>query len=111
IYTSSRINQGVYLSTVMLFVLTLSASVSQMAYVQSSYSFTKSRASSQDIARWEKMAENITIYRDDWGIAHIYGKTNEEAVFGMEYAQAEDNFKRVETNFLDRLGLLAMVKG
>ena len=46
----------------------------------------------------------MTIVRDDWGIAHVHGKTDAEAVFGMIYAQAEDDFFRVETNFITTLG-------
>ncbi|HWW96660.1 MAG TPA: penicillin acylase family protein, partial [Edaphobacter sp.] len=42
-----------------------------------------------EVKRWEREAANVTIIRDDWGIAHIYGKTDADAVFGMEYAQAE----------------------
>src|SRR5882762_3495379 len=43
-----------------------------------------------DLARWQRRAQGVTIIRDDWGIAHVYGKTDADAVFGMEYAQAED---------------------
>src|SRR5580692_2239897 len=64
-----------------------------------------------DLARWKQQAKNITIIRDDWGIAHIYGKTDADAVFGMEYAQAEDDFNRVETNYLNSLGWLAQSEG
>jgi acyl-homoserine-lactone acylase len=53
----------------------------------------------------------VTIIRDDWGIAHVYGKTDADAVFGMEYAQAEDDFNRVETNYLNSLGRLAEAEG
>jgi len=67
--------------------------------------------SPQDIARWDRQAQNITIIRDDWGIAHVYGKTDADAVFGMEYAQAEDDFKRIETNYLNSLGRLAEAEG
>jgi len=63
------------------------------------------------IARWEQRARNITITRDDWGIAHIHGKTDADAVFGMIYAQAEDNFNRVETNFINSTGRLAETEG
>ena len=62
-------------------------------------------------ATWEKQAAQITIVRDDWGIAHVYGKTDADAVFGMEYAQAEDDFKRVETNYLNSMGRLAEAEG
>src|SRR5690348_17950789 len=68
-------------------------------------------ATKQDIARWENQARNITIVRDDWGIAHVYGKTDADAVFGAEYAQAEDDFNRVETNYLNALGRLAEAEG
>ena len=64
-----------------------------------------------DTGRWEREAANVTILRDDWGIAHIYGKTDADAVFGMIYAQAEDDFNRVETNYLNSLGRLAEAEG
>ena len=65
----------------------------------------------QDIARWEKQARNITIIRDNWGIAHIYGKTDADTVFGTVYAQAEDDFNRVETNYINAMGRLAEAEG
>lgn len=68
-------------------------------------------ASNPDIARWEQEANNVTIIRDNWGIAHVYGKTDADAVFGMEYAQAEDDFNRVETNYINAMGLLAEAEG
>ncbi len=64
-----------------------------------------------DVARWERQAKNVTIIRDDWGIAHVYGKTDADAVFGTEYAQAEDDFNRIETNYLNSLGRLAEAEG
>ncbi len=64
-----------------------------------------------DIARWEKEAQNVTIIRDDWGIAHVYGKTDADAVFGAEYAQGEDDFNRVETNYINAMGRLAEAEG
>src|SRR5512146_1102795 len=68
-------------------------------------------ASAGDIARWEREARNVTIYRDNWGIAHVYGKTDAEAVFGMEYAQAQDDFNRVEWNYIDALGWRSEAEG
>ena len=53
----------------------------------------------------------MTIIRDDWGIAHVYGKTDADAVFGMIYAQAEDDFNRVETNYINAMGRLAEAEG
>jgi acyl-homoserine-lactone acylase len=64
-----------------------------------------------DAARWEKQARDVTIVRDDWGIAHVYGKTDANAVFGAIYAQAEDDFNRVETNYLNSMGRLAEAEG
>jgi acyl-homoserine-lactone acylase len=66
---------------------------------------------SVEAARWEKEAKNVTIIRDDWGIAHVYGKTDADTVFGMIYAQAEDDFNRVETNYINAMGRLAEAEG
>ena len=68
-------------------------------------------ASAQDMTRWEQHAKNVTIVRDDWGIAHVFGRTDADAVFGMIYAQAEDDFNRVETNFINAMGRLAETEG
>src|SRR5271169_4288287 len=66
---------------------------------------------SADTARWEREAARVMITRDDWGIAHVHGKTDEDAVFGMIYAQAEDDFNRIETNYLDAMGRRAEAEG
>src|SRR3954471_24605955 len=68
-------------------------------------------AADKDVAAWEKQAAGITITRDDWGIAHVSGKTDADAVFGVMYAQAEDDFHRVETNYLNAMGRLAEAEG
>jgi acyl-homoserine lactone acylase PvdQ len=68
-------------------------------------------ADNSEIARWQRESANVTIIRDDWGIAHIYGKTDADAVFGMEYAQAEDDFNRIETNYINAMGRLAETEG
>jgi acyl-homoserine-lactone acylase len=56
-------------------------------------------------------AANVTIIRDDFGVPHIYGKTDADAVFGLLYAQAEDDFNRVERNYIWATGRLAEVDG
>jgi acyl-homoserine lactone acylase PvdQ len=56
-------------------------------------------------------AKRVTIYRDQWGIPHIYGKTDADAVFGLLYAQCEDDFARVEMNYIEKLGRMSEVKG
>ena len=68
-------------------------------------------ARNPELARWEREAKNVTIIRDDWGIAHVYGKSDADAVFGAEYAQAEDDFNRVEANYLNAMGRLAEAEG
>ncbi|MGQ0764150.1 MAG: acylase [Gemmatimonadota bacterium] len=68
-------------------------------------------SSDPQVASWEARARNVTIIRDDWGIPHVYGKTDADAVFGLIYAQAEDDFNRVETNYLNSIGRLAEAEG
>ena len=68
-------------------------------------------AAAPEAARWKRQAANVTIVRDDWGIAHVYGKTDADAVFGILYTQAEDDFNRVETNYLNATGRLAEAEG
>ena len=68
-------------------------------------------AAADDTARWEKQAAAVSIVRDDWGIAHVHGKTDADALFGMVYAQAEDDFNRVETNYINAMGRLAEAEG
>ncbi len=67
--------------------------------------------SDAEISRWKKQAANVTIIRDTWGIPHIYGKTDADAVFGLLYAQCEENFARVERNYLEVLGRQAEADG
>src|SRR5579872_7571340 len=71
----------------------------------------KNPGASAEQARWQQEAADTHIQRDDWGIAHIHGKTDADAVFGMIYAQAEDDFNRVEINYLTSLGRLAEAEG
>jgi acyl-homoserine-lactone acylase len=66
---------------------------------------------SDDMSRWKQEAAAVEIVRDDWGIAHVHGKTDADAVFGMIYAQCEDDFRRVEENYLTALGLRAEAEG
>jgi acyl-homoserine lactone acylase PvdQ len=79
-----------------------------LASTASAQSPTPSRT---DLARWSREAASVTITRDDWGIPHISGKTDADAVFGLLYAQAEDDFNRVETNYFNALGRAAEREG
>ena len=64
-----------------------------------------------ETTQWTNQAERITIVRDQWGIPHIYGKSDADAVFGLLYAQCEDDFKRVEINYIEKLGRLSEING
>ena len=68
-------------------------------------------ATPAETARWQREAAAVSITRDDWGIAHIHGKSDGDAVFGMIYAQAEDDFNRIEANYLLALGRTAEAEG
>jgi acyl-homoserine-lactone acylase len=67
--------------------------------------------SEEEVNGWEHRSKNVTIIRDKWGIPHIYGKTDADVVFGLMYAQCEDDFKRVEMNYIEKLGRMAEVRG
>lgn len=64
-----------------------------------------------EIARWNAEAKRVTIIRDVYGVPHIYGKTDADAVFGLLYTQCEENFDRVERNYLEMLGRRAEMEG
>jgi acyl-homoserine-lactone acylase len=68
-------------------------------------------ANPPEIERLRGEAARVTITRDDWGIAHVHGPTDADAVFGMIYAQAEDDFPRIEANYLTALGRTAEAEG
>lgn len=67
--------------------------------------------SAAELARWQAQAQRVTILRDTWDIPHVFGKSDADAVFGLMYAQAEDDFNRVELNYINALGRLAEVEG
>ncbi|MEA5460695.1 penicillin acylase family protein [Arcicella sp. LKC2W] len=64
-----------------------------------------------EVSRFQQQAKRVEIIRDTWGIPHIYGKSDADAVFGLLYAQCEDDFKRVEMNYIEKLGRLSEIKG
>jgi len=65
----------------------------------------------EEVTRCEAQAARVNIIRDNWGIPHIYGKTDADAAFGLLYAQCEDDFNRVEMNYIEKLGRLAEING
>ena len=72
---------------------------------------TAQKFSKTEVTRFKTEAKAVTIIRDNWGIPHIYGKTDANAVFGLMYAECEDNFKGIEQNYLYQLGRQAEVDG
>ncbi|MCB0488222.1 MAG: penicillin acylase family protein [Cyclobacteriaceae bacterium] len=55
--------------------------------------------------------DRVTIIRDNWGVPHVFGKTDADAVYGLIYAQCEDDFNRVEVNYINAMGRMAEVEG
>ncbi len=93
-----QLSQAFYMRKILLLLLLPAATWAQ--------AFT-----AKEIARWEKQATQVTIVRDNYGVPHIYGKTDADAVFGLLYAQCEDDFARVELNYVEKLGRMAELKG
>lgn len=86
-------------------------SVSVLALMAAAVLAASPANAADDLSGLKARAAKVQIVRDDWGIAHIHGKTDADAVFGMAYAQAEDDFNRVETNFMTSLGRTAEAEG
>lgn len=63
------------------------------------------------LKRWKDAANRVSIVRDRWGIPHVYGRSDADAVFGLMYAQAEDDYPRIEWNYIEKLGRLTEVNG
>ncbi|MGE0130400.1 MAG: penicillin acylase family protein [Blastocatellales bacterium] len=59
----------------------------------------------------EKITQSVTIYRDNWGVPHVYGPTDASVIFGFMYAQAEDNFWQIEDSYIQALGRASEVYG
>ena len=79
--------------------------------VLTTYSGRAQAFTKAELARWQQQAQQVSITRDTYGVPHVYGKTDADAVFGLLYTQCEDDFARVETNYLDAIGRLAEVDG
>ncbi|WP_291287802.1 penicillin acylase family protein [Flavobacterium sp.] len=76
-----------------------------------SFQLSAQKINPKEVTRLENLAHQVTIIRDKWGIPHVYGKTDANAVFGLLYAQCEDDFKRIEMNYIEKLGRLSEIKG
>ena len=94
----TRLITTLFMRILLLFLLIPAACIAQLF-------------SAQEIARCRQQAARVTIIRDNWGIPHVYGKTDADAVFGLMYAQCEDDFVRVERNYLQVMGRMAEADG
>ncbi|MDB5018663.1 MAG: acylase [Mucilaginibacter sp.] len=74
------------------------------------FSFSQ-KYTAKEAERLKREAQTVTIVRDNWGVPHIYGKTDADAVFGLMYTECEDNFKGIEQNYLYQLGKQATIDG
>lgn len=83
----------------------------RVASLALAFSLFASSALAGGMPEWRAQAARVTIVRDDWGIAHVSGQSDADAVFGAAYAQAEDDFNRIETNYLTALGRTAEAEG
>ena len=75
------------------------------------FSLSAQKFSTTEVKKWEQQAQQVSIIRDQYGIPHVYGKTDADAVFGLLYAQCEDDFNRVEMNYIEKLGRLSELTG
>ena len=75
------------------------------------FSISAQHFTSSEVNKWAQQAKQVSIIRDNYGIPHVYGKTDADAVFGLLYAQCEDDFQRVELNYIEKLGRLSELNG
>ena len=66
---------------------------------------------SPTISNSRELAKTVTVYRDTYGVPHVFGRTDASAAFGFAYAQAEDNFWRVEENYIHAIGRASELYG
>jgi acyl-homoserine-lactone acylase len=73
--------------------------------------FGHAQFTDEEIKLYKAEAQRVTIIRDTWGVPHVYGKSDADAVFGLVYAQCEENFQKVEENTVELLGRMSEMKG
>ncbi len=64
------------------------------------------------VSTWEPPSDlrdsyDVTIYRDTWGVPHIYGTTDADVAFGLAYAHAEDDLENIELSLIAARGIMA----
>ena len=98
-------------NSVFLMIFAIVASALGCATTPPVPSSAPASASALERSRLDAIAARVTIIRDDFGVPHVYGKTDADTVFGLLYAQAEDDFPRIERNYVWAIGRLAEVEG
>ena len=101
---------NVYFSASSMLLLPMKNLLVTLLLITPIFSFTQ-KFTPKEIARFEAEAKSVTIIRDNWGVPHIYAKTDASVVFGLMYAQCEENYKGIERNYLYQLGKQAEVNG
>ncbi len=106
------ISRRVYLLSILVIALGACSPPNETAAVEQNGTVPVQEIfTAEEIARMEATAANVEILRDRWGIPHIYGISDADTVFGTLYAQAEDDFYRLETNYINAMGRLAEAEG
>ncbi|HWT14481.1 MAG TPA: penicillin acylase family protein [Patescibacteria group bacterium] len=95
----------------LMLVLVVNLGMAGCATAPAPATMAKHEVAMSESARLQARAQRVEILRDDFGVPHIYGKTDADAVFGLLYAQAEDDFPRIERNYLWAMGRLSEVQG
>jgi len=54
---------------------------------------------------------HVEIIRDQWGVPHIFGKSDADTVFGLAYAHSEDDFETIQETVAATRGILARYRG
>jgi len=54
---------------------------------------------------------NVIIYRDTWGVPHIFGDKDEDTAYGLGYAHAEDDFATIQDILIAARGNLSEYYG
>ena len=71
----------------------------------------QTKPSKAEIVRWQLQTKAVTILRDRYGVPHVHGRTDADAMFGMAYARAQDRYQETEAAYIQGLGRLAEVAG
>jgi penicillin amidase len=95
------------LATVLLFTVCVYLTCAETKHVPAA----EANNATEDDTSSNKLAEQVIVHRDEWGVAHLFGETDESTLFGAGYAQAEDYFWQLEDTTIQALGRYAEIRG